>query len=101
MKKEIIKTALEGYITGEKTLEETNVALAEVGAEFHLSAQKNVLTEAEKRSTIVGYYADQVTGYGLLDTGTGSFDKVQVVNGKLVNCDCGNMKAIVIRGYWR
>lgn len=34
-------------------------------------------------ATTVGYYPSQANGYGLLDTGTGSPDKVHVTGGKL------------------
>lgn len=83
------------YTAGEATLEATNRALEDAGAGFHLNPGKNILTEAEKRATTVGYYPEQANGYGLLDTGTGSLDKVQVKNGQLVNCDCGNMYALL------
>ena len=82
------------YTAGEATLEHTNKALADIGAGFHLEPGKNILTEEEKRATTVGYYPEQANGYGLLDTGTGSLDKVQVKNGQLVGCDCGNMYAL-------
>ena len=63
------------YTAGEATLEATNRALEDAGAGFHLNPGNN--------------------GYGLLGTGTGSLDKVQVKNGQLVNCDCGNMYALL------
>lgn len=84
------------YTAGEKTLEETNAALKEAGAGLHLDPEKNVLTEADKRATTIGYYPDQANGWGLLDTGTDSLDKVQVKNGRLVNCDCGEMYALLL-----
>lgn len=34
-----------------------------------------------------------VEDIGLLDTGTGSYDVVEVKDGVLQNCDCGEMKA--------
>ena len=70
------------YTAGEATLEETNAALKAAGSSLSLDPMKNVLTEADKRATTIGYYPDQANGWGLLDTGTGSLDKVQVVNGK-------------------
>jgi len=82
------------YTSGEITLEETNAALKEMGAGVYLDPQKNVLTEAEMRRTVVGHFPEQANGWGLLDTGTGSFDKVRVVNGELENCDCGEMYAL-------
>lgn len=83
------------YTSGEKTLEETNAALKEKGATFHLDPNKNVLT------------ADEIANgtAGLLDTGTGSFDKVQIVNGELTNAvntvmenGSTSMKAFVLVG---
>lgn len=84
------------YTAGEKTLEETNEELAAAEAGFHLEPGKNVLTEEEKRATTIGYYPEQANGFGLLDTGTGSLDKVRCENGHLVNCDCGEMCAMYI-----
>lgn len=89
-----LKEIIGKYTAGEATLEHTNQALADVGAGFHLNPGKNTLTEAEKRVTTVGYYPEQANGYGLLDTGTGSLNKVQVKDGHLVGCDCGDMYAL-------
>lgn len=84
------------YTAGEKTLEETNEALRAAGASLRLDPEKNALTEANKRATTIGYYPDQANGWGLLDTGTGTLDKVRVKDGKLVNCDCGAMYALLL-----
>lgn len=89
-----LKDILNQYTSGEATLEDTNEALTDVGAGFHLVPERNTLTELEKRSTTIGYYPEQANGYGLLDTGTGTLDKVQVRNGQLVGCDCGDMYAL-------
>lgn len=87
------------YTTGEKTMEETNAALEGTG--IHLDPGKNVLTEPEMRATTVGHYPDQANGFGLLDSGTGTMDKVEVRGGKLVNCDMGAQKAqLCIAGRW-
>ena len=72
------------YTSGEKTLEETNAALYEIRAGFHLNPEKNVIKP------------DEVGRYGLLDTGTATLDKVEVKDGELVNCDCGEMFALCI-----
>ena len=79
---------LSGYTKGVQTLVETNAALAAAGAGFHLDITKHNLTPDE----IVNKSA------GLLDTGTGSLDKVKVDLEKmeLVNCDCGNMFALCL-----
>jgi len=84
------------YTAGEASLEDTNAALKEAGSGLYLNPQKNVLTEEDKRATTIGYYPDQANGYGLLDTGTGSLDKVLVKDGKLVNCNCGEMYALCL-----
>lgn len=83
-----VNEILEHYTKGEKTLAETNAALAEIKAGFHLDPNKNNLTPDE----IVNGTA------GLLDTGTGTLDKVIVDPEKmeLVNCDCGKTHALCI-----
>lgn len=75
---------IRAYTAGEKTLEETNAALKEAGAGFHLDHTRNEIKPEE-----VGHY-------GLLDTGTGSLNKVKVEDGHLVNADCGEMYALCI-----
>jgi hypothetical protein len=49
-------------------------------------------------SYLVRVKPEEVGHYGLLDTGTGSLDKVKVENGHLVNADCGDMYALCILG---
>lgn len=71
------------YTTGEASLEDTNKALKEIGSGIQLYPGRNELTEAEIKQTVIGTYPSQANGWGLLDTGTGSFDKVKVTNGKL------------------
>lgn len=84
------------YTAGEITAEEANEQLHRQKAGFHLEPGKNVITEEEKRATTIGYYPDQTNGYGLLDTGTGTMDKVRVKDGRLVNCDMGESYALLI-----
>lgn len=74
---EIIKK----YTSGEATLEETNAAMASAGAGFHLDPGRNTLTEEEIKTTTVGASPSDANGYGLMDTGTGTLDKVHVVDG--------------------
>ena len=90
-----LKEILGKFSAGDLTLDAANRALADAGAGFRLNPAKNLLSEEEKRATTVGYYPEQANGYGLLDTGTGSLNKVQICNGRLVNCDCGEMYALV------
>lgn len=80
-----INEILAKYTAGEATAEETNEALKEEGATFHIVPGKNVLTEEDIAATSVGETPAEANGYGLLDTGTGSMEKVKVENGVLVN----------------
>ena len=61
------------YTRGEQSLTATNAELEEIGAGFHLDFRKNILMDDEIRDGTAG----------LLDTGTGTFDKVKVINGEL------------------
>lgn len=72
---------LRKYTNGQMSLQEANAALKECRAGFHLDPQRNYIHPGEKNL------------YGLLDTGTGSLDKVRVRDGKLSNADCGAMLA--------
>lgn len=90
-----LNVILNEYTAGSKTVEETNKALTEIGSGLYVDPEKNTITEEEKRQTVVGYYPEQTNGFGLLDTGTGTMDKVQIKNGHLVNCDCGASYALV------
>ena len=74
---------LADYTSGKATVEETKAALKEAGVGFHFEPGKNELTEVDIRATTVGHYPDMANGYGLLDTGTGSMEKVHVTNGVL------------------
>lgn len=87
------------YTTGEKTLEETNAALKKLGSGLQLYPGRNELTEEEIRQTTVGALPSQANGWGLLDTGTGSYDKVKVTNGKLApENSMGESYALIIIG---
>ena len=81
---------IRAYTKGEKSLEETNAALKEAGATYHLNPEKNVLTDEEIQNGTAG----------LLDSGTGTMDKVQVdpETMELVNCDMGDAFALCIIG---
>ena len=89
----------------EATLEETNDALKEAEAGFNLEPGRNEIPPDEMALTTVGDTPEEANGFGLLDTGTGSMEKVHVTNGKLdeainqVNHDgTTNMLAFVIIG---
>lgn len=78
-----ISEIIKDYTTGEVPLEETNEALKEAKAGFSFRPGQNDITEEEIRATTVGHYPDMANGYGLMDSGTGSMEKVHVTNGKL------------------
>ena len=90
-----INQIMNAYTSGEKSLEETNRALAAADVRLRLDPRRNVLPEEEKRATVVGFYPEQANGWGLLDSGTGFMDKTRVKDGKLLDCDCGDMPAIL------
>ena len=85
------------HTDGKATLEETNAALKEAGAGFHLDPTRNTFTGEELLATKADT-AETATGWGLLDSGTGTLDKVQVKDGHLVNCDMGESYALCIIG---
>ena len=70
-----------------------HVVPAELNANIRLEPGKHELT-AEETAAAKADTAATANGYGLLDTGTGSLDKVQVKDGHLVDCDCGEMYAL-------
>lgn len=82
------------YTRNELTLDEANAKLNGI----KLNPDKNVLSEEEKRTTTVGIYPDMANGWGLLDSGTGTFDKVRVENGKLMNGGMGCAEALCFIG---
>lgn len=69
---------------GKKTVEEVNAELEANGfGEFKLDPDKCNFTDEQIKD-----------GWGLLDTGTGSFDPARMVNGELVTYDGGCSEAI-------
>ena len=70
------------YTSGENTLEQTNAELKAAGVGYHLDHNKNNLAPAEIMETKT---FPVVEGWGLLDSGTGSLDKVQVLGGELLH----------------
>lgn len=92
---------IHAYTKGELTAEEANARLEAAGAGVRLYPGRNELTEAEIAATHVGDTPEEAVGWGLLDTGTGSFDKVHVVNGVTVDYDNGaetNYALVLIGG---
>lgn len=78
---------INAYAHGELTLEECNARLKEMdSAPLRSPLEPKITPEMAAK------------GYCLLDTGTGSYDVVQVVDGELVDSDMGEMAAYVLLG---
>ena len=88
-----INKILKQWADGEKTVEETNEALKGTG--IYVDPDKQKITEGE--GAVYCEDLSKINGYGLLDTGTGTLDKVKIKNGKLVD-SIGNMAALVLVG---
>lgn len=82
---ENINKIISDYTAGEMTLEEANAALTEIGAGVLLDPAKNVIGPGEEDR------------FGLLDTGTGTLDKAEVRDGRLVY-GVGSMRALLFFG---
>lgn len=67
-----INKIISDYTAGETTLEEANAALTEMGAGVLLDPDKHAIRPGEEDR------------FGLLDTGTGTLDKVEIKDGRLV-----------------
>ena len=81
---------INAYAQGELTLEECNTKLREMGHPAMLDPDRCKLTPEMIEQ-----------GWGLLDTGTGTLDPVQVRDNELVDNDMGDMPAFVcLRGAW-
>lgn len=78
-----INQIINQYTKGEITPEEANAALKEAGVGFHFEPGQNTLTAEEIAATVGGPGPEDADGWGLLDTGTGSLDKVHVEHGVL------------------
>ena len=91
---------LRRYTSGEFTAEQVNAELDNIGVDqYHLDVEKNKITAEEQAETSLGLFPPStVNGFGLLDTGTGTLDKVEVRAGQLANMDCGDMYALLYIG---
>lgn len=81
---------INAYAQGGITLEECNDKLRELGHPVRVDPDRTRLTPEMVEQ-----------GWGLLDTGTGTLDPVQVKDGELVDSDMGEMPAYVcLKGVW-
>lgn len=75
------------------TLAKANEALKGTG--IQLDPEKNVIKPEE--AAVVCKDVSKINGFALLDTGTGTMDKVEIKNGKLVY-SVGDIVAFVVIG---
>ena len=83
------------YTRGDKTLEETNQALKELGSTLRLDPSRNLFSAQELMETRVGETPDEANGWRILDHGVGCMEKVRVVGGRTVDVDMGQETAFV------
>ena len=69
-----LETVLHDYTTGEKTLEEANRALKELGCGLVLNPARNLFSAQELMETHVGETPDEANGWGILDHGVGCLE---------------------------
>lgn len=85
-----VTDTINAYAQGELTLEECNAKLRELGHPVMVDPDRPKLTLEMIEQ-----------GWGLLDTGTGTLDPVQVRDNELVDNDMGDMPAFVcLAGTW-
>ncbi len=92
--KDLEKTLLD-YTKGEKTPEETNEALKEMGSNLTLNPARNLFSAQELMETHVGETPDEANGWGIMDHGVGCLEKVHVVDGRTVDVNMGDEIAFV------
>lgn len=78
-----INDIIKDYTSGKIPVTEANAALKEAGAGFHFEPGQNTLSDEDIAGTVGGPRPQDAEGWGLLDTGTGTLDKVRVTGGKL------------------
>ena len=87
-KMKTLEEVLYDYTRGEKTLEEANKALKELGCGLTLDPTRNLFSARELLETRAGETPDEANGWG-------SLEKVHVVNGRTVDVDMGQGTAYV------
>ncbi len=86
------------YSRGEVGLDETNEKLKKMGSKVTLDPMRNMFTAEELMNTTVGETPDEANGYGIMDHGVGSMEKVHVVNGRTPDVNMGEEVAFVYIG---
>lgn len=88
-----IYEVIKAWEAGEKTLEEANAELKGTG--IYIDPKKNEIEEGT--GAVVCEDVNKINGFAMLDTGTGSLDKVEIINGQLKD-SIGDMFALVLIG---
>ena len=70
-KMKTLEEVLYDYTRGEKTLEEANKALKELGCGLTLDPTRNLFSARELLETRAGETPDEANGWGLMDHGVG------------------------------
>ena len=96
--KKTLQEIIADYTSGKTGLGDTNKALKEMGSSLQLDPSRNMFTAQELMETRVGDTPDEANGWGVMDHGVGSMEKVQIVDGKCVSCDMGEEIAYVYIG---
>ena len=90
-----LEEILHHYTRGDKPLDETNQELKKLDCGLQLDPTRNLFSTQELAETRVGETPDEANGWGILDHGVGSLEKVHVVNGRTVDVDMGQEAAYV------
>ena len=90
-----LEDILHDYTRGDKPLDETNQELKELDCGLQLDPARNLISAQELAETRVGETPAEANGWGILDHGVGSLEKVHVVNGRTVDVDMGHEAAYV------
>ena len=90
-----LEEILHHYTRGDKPLDETNQERKKLDCGLQLDPTRNLFSAQELAETRVGETPDEANGWGILDHGVGSLEKVHVVNGRTVDVDMGHEAAYV------
>ena len=93
-----LEEILHHYTRGDKPLDETNQELKKLDCGLQLDPTRNLFSAQELAETCVGETPAEANGWGILDHGVGSLEKVHVVNGRTVDVDMGQEAAYVYIG---
>ena len=84
---------IKAWERGEKTLEQANTELKGTG--IYIDPDKNKIEDGT--GAVVCDNVSKINGYAMLDTGTGTLDKVMIKDGKL-EYSIGDMFGLVLIG---